>query len=90
MPATLTTPRFSLRPFAESDVEQFSFIDDASFRKYLFNGFPDRDEYVANNLVTDWSEEFNFARRIAARVSARRCWNTLSPMQQAPKPGCYT
>ena len=60
MPTTLSTPRFSLRPFAESDREQFSFIDDASFRRYLFSGFPDRDHYVANNLATDWSEEFNY------------------------------
>ena len=68
MPATLTTPRFSLRPFAESDVEQFSFIDDASFRTYLFSGFPGRDEYLANNLATDWSEEFNYVIDAAGRV----------------------
>jgi RimJ/RimL family protein N-acetyltransferase len=68
MPTDLTTPRFSLRPFAESDVEQFSFIDDASFRKYLFDGFPDRSDYVANNLATDWSEELNYVIDAAGRV----------------------
>ena len=68
MPIVLTTTRFSLRPFAESDLEQFSFIDDASFRKFLFDGFPDRSEYVANNLATDWSEELNYVIDEAGRV----------------------
>ena len=49
-------------------MEQFSFIDDTSFRKHLFDGFPDRNDYVANNVATDWSEELNYVIDAAGRV----------------------
>ena len=50
---TLTTKRFTLRPFKEQDTQQFEYASDESWRKYLFHTFPDRDQFVANCISSE-------------------------------------
>lgn len=47
---SLVGTSFKLRPFIESDRDNFNFVEDEKWKRYLFHQFPNRDAFVDNCL----------------------------------------